>query len=122
MLRRCGGQLCFGHHAWQRRRLRQAEEDKERPLDQRDEIDLRHRQRIQRIGERDAPQRQRAPDITQHHRAPAIPAIDERPSGQPQHQIGERPQRPSQSGLGGRMRKTENEQRESQLRRIAADR
>src|ERR671937_2974220 len=72
----------------QRRRLRQPKEDEERALDERSGDDLRERQRTERKHERDAAERERTAGIGDEHGSLAVPAIDERPRGQVEENVG----------------------------------
>jgi hypothetical protein len=81
ILRDCSRQLLLGDDLRQRRRLRKAEEDEQRSLDEGDDDDLPEREPVERQRDREAPQRQGPPGVRDDHHALSVPAVDERAGG-----------------------------------------
>ena len=116
-----GGELRLGDHARQGGGFGEAVDDRERPLDERDEHDLRDRQGTEEIGDGDARQGQRAPCAAEDHRQLAVPAIDQRAGGQGEEEVGDSARRRHEARHGGGAGEGEDQQREGDLRHLRPD-
>ena len=111
VLRDRGRQLLLRDDLRERRRLRQAEEDEQRPFDERDDDDLCERELVECERDREAPERERASSVGDDHRALAVPAVDERSGRKVEEDVGQRLREPDDAGLRRRARLGEDEQR-----------
>src|SRR5579883_2189290 len=121
VLRRSGDDLFFAHYPRQTGYLGEIEEDKERTLDQRDQVELQQRQMAQREGDGDTAQAERAPGVADLHDTLAVPAIGQRARGQAKQKMWQQPRRADQASLRGRATDKQRQQGKSDQRKLRAD-
>jgi hypothetical protein len=115
-------QLLLRNDLGQRGGFRQAEEDEERAFDERDDHDLRERERSEGEDEREASERERATSVGYEHDPLAVPAIDEGARGQVEDHVREGLREADDPGLRRRVRERKDEQGIGDARDARADR
>jgi hypothetical protein len=91
----------LGDDLRKRGRFRQAEEDEPGSFDERDDDDVRQRERAERERDPEAAERGGAGGVGGEHDALAVPAIDQRACRQIEKHVGKRLREADDAGLGG---------------------